>query len=65
MSEQMLLKPSEAAKALALSPRKLWSLTASGEIDCLRSGKAVRYDPADLRAWIERNKMSSRAGAPG
>jgi len=63
--EQLLLKPAEAAKALAISPRKLWSMTAGGEISHVRNGKAVRYDPADLRAWIDRNKITSRAGAPG
>lgn len=64
MIEPLLLKPADAARALSLSPRKLWSLTAGGEIPCVRIGKAVRYDLADLRAWIERQKIQSCAGAP-
>jgi excisionase family DNA binding protein len=63
MSEQLLLKPADAAKALAISARKLWSLTAGREIPCVRIGKAVRYDPADLRAWIEQQKIPACAGA--
>lgn len=63
MSEQLLLKPAEAAKALSISTRKLWSMTAGREIPCVRIGKAVRYDPADLRAWIESQKMLACAGA--
>ncbi len=51
-----LLKPDEAAGVLAISPRKLWELTASRVIPAVRIGRAVRYDPADLVAWIARNK---------
>jgi excisionase family DNA binding protein len=53
---RLLLKPNEAAAALALSPRKLWAMTASHQIPCVRIGKSVRYDLADLRAWIDEQK---------
>ena len=56
--QPMLLKPPEAAVALGISPRKLWSMTRAGEIPCVRLGRAVRYDPSDLRAWIERQKST-------
>jgi len=55
----ILLKSPEAAKALAISQRKLWSLTKSGEIPCIRIDRAVRYDLADLRAWITRKKEAT------
>jgi hypothetical protein len=42
---KLLVKPSDAAEALSISPRKLWAMTNSGEIPCLRLGRAVRYDP--------------------
>jgi excisionase family DNA binding protein len=58
----MLLTVIEAAKTLAISPRTLWSLTDSGEISCVRIGRAVRYDPADLRAWIDRRKVANGKG---
>ena len=64
MSEQLLLTAAEAAKSLAISERMLRYLTADGDIQCVRIGRAVRYDPADLRAWIDRQKMASCAGAP-
>ncbi len=51
--EPLLLTADDAARASALSPRKLWSLTVGGEIPCVRIGRAVRYDRADLLAWIE------------
>ena len=53
---RLLLKPDEAAAALAISPRTLWGLTSNGELPCLRIGRAVRYDPRDLTCWIDRRK---------
>lgn len=56
LPQVLLVDAREAAKVLALSPRKLWSLTAGGEVPCVRIGRMVRYDPVDLRAWIEAQK---------
>jgi excisionase family DNA binding protein len=61
-SQALLLTPPEAARALAISPRTLWGMTQSGEIPCVRIGRSVRYDPADLRAWISAQK--SMASGP-
>jgi excisionase family DNA binding protein len=54
-----LLTSPEAARCLAISERLLWSLTKRGELPCVRIGRAVRYDPADLRAWIEACKVEA------
>lgn len=60
MSSERLLTPREAAQILAISPRKLWALTRSGEIDVtLVPPRSVRYDPNDLRDFIERCKRHS------
>jgi excisionase family DNA binding protein len=56
MNEVLLLKPADAARALAICERTLRALTARGEIMAVRVGRAVRYHVADLRAWIESNK---------
>jgi excisionase family DNA binding protein len=48
----LLLTTSQAAKALSMSPRKLWELTNRGEIPCVRIGKMLRYSPDLLRQWI-------------
>ena len=50
---RLLLTPTEAAAALRISPRLLWSKTKIGEIPCVRIGKAVRYAPAALQHWID------------
>ncbi len=57
----LLLKTQQAAESLAISPRKLWSLTASGEIPHVRIGRCVRYDFADLQQWIADHKRRGRS----
>jgi len=58
----LLLRPCEAARVLALSPRKLWSLTNMGTIPSIRIDGCVRYDPEDLKKWIQNQKKSTRTG---
>jgi hypothetical protein len=58
MAEQIeLLTAKETWRALKLCERTLRDLTNSGELPCVRIGKALRYDPADVRAFIERKKQ--------
>lgn len=54
----LLLSAREAAKALSVCEKTLWTLTQRGDIPVVRIGRAVRYDPRDLRAWIESAKNS-------
>ncbi len=56
----LLWTPADAAKALAISQRTLWSMTASGEIPHIRLGRCVRYPLGDLQRWI---KEQSKGGA--
>ena len=48
----LLLSPRDAAKALAISPRKLWALTNSGEISSVRIGRSVRYRVESLGRYL-------------
>lgn len=48
----LLLKPREAAAALSISERALWSLTSRGEVPCVRLGRSVRYEPSALAAFV-------------
>jgi excisionase family DNA binding protein len=52
----LLVNARQAAEMLAISERTLWTLTDRGDIPVIRIGRAVRYDPADLRRWVEANK---------
>jgi excisionase family DNA binding protein len=52
----LLLTAREAAAALAISERTLWGLTKAGQVRCVHVGRAVRYAPADLSAFIGSQK---------
>jgi excisionase family DNA binding protein len=56
--QPMLLTARQAAKALSVCEKTLWTLAQRGEIPAVRIGRAVRYDPRDLDAWIQRAKNS-------
>ena len=51
-AEPLLLKPLQAANALCISPRKLWALTVSREIPCVRLGRSVRYRVSTLETYL-------------
>lgn len=48
----LALRPREAARALGIGERLLWSLTNRGEIPYLKLGKATLYPIADLQQWL-------------
>ncbi len=54
--EPLLVDGRDAAKLLAISERTLFSLTKSGAIPAVYVGRCKRYDPNDLRRWIEQAK---------
>ncbi len=50
----------QAANALQISERTLWSLTVPrGPLPCVRIGKSVRYDLADIKMFINSNKQTA------
>jgi excisionase family DNA binding protein len=51
-----LLRPREAAAALAISVRTLFDLAKGGKLNAIQIGRSVRYDPADLAAFIARQR---------
>lgn len=55
-NEAWLLTARQAAAALSISERTLWGLTHRGDIPCVRIGRSVRYDPDDLKAWVDQQK---------
>lgn len=62
-STALALRPREAAKALGISERMLWSLTAPrGEIPAVRIGTCVLYPVAGLQAWLDRQAQGAPEG---
>lgn len=55
-----LLRTPQAAKAVNLSESTLHKLRLKGTGPrFVKLGRAVAYDPADLRTWVERSKRNS------
>jgi excisionase family DNA binding protein len=50
-----LLTARETAKALHISEKTLYNLTKSGDIQAVRFGRVVRYDPDAVKQWIEKH----------
>ena len=64
-SPPMLLRPSEAARALGLHPQTLANLRHEGRgPQFVKLGGAVRYDADALREYVEANTQTTarRAG---
>jgi len=60
--EPILLTARQASKLLNISERTLYARTADGSIAVVRIGnRGIRYDPGDLRRWIERAKNSEKS----
>ncbi|MCC7085284.1 MAG: helix-turn-helix domain-containing protein [Pirellulales bacterium] len=63
--KSLAMRPREAAKALGISSRTLWGLSAPrGPIPCLRVGRGKRqsvlYPIADLQAWLSQQTGSAK-----
>lgn len=58
----LLVDPKEAARILAVSPRKLWTMTFEAEpkVPHIRCGRLVRYAVADLQSWIESQRKGGK-----
>ena len=59
-------RPRDAAKALGISERTLWTWTNDGIIPCVRVGsgkrRVVLYPVADLQAWLARRATTATEG---
>ena len=49
---RLALRPKEAAVALSIGERLLWSMTNRGEIPHIKLGKCVLYPVAELERWL-------------
>ncbi len=62
MTSSLMITADEAAKALRISPRKLWELAKDGEIPKVKIGRSVRYDITDIKQWIIKQKEQQSNG---
>jgi len=58
MGTANLITDSQAAAILQLTPRQVAKLARRGELPTVRlPGNEIRFDPDDIRLWIERHKV--------
>ncbi len=63
IAAKRLLKSKDAAQYLAISERKMWELGNRGVIPVVRPDhRMVRFDVADLDAFIARKKKGGPSG---
>lgn len=55
----LALRPREAAAALGISERLLWTMTKAGDVPCVRLGRAVIYPVAKLEQWLQEKTAGS------
>jgi len=54
---RLLLSSQEAAAALSICQKTLWSITRPrGDLPCVRIGRRVLYAVDELRRWIDAQK---------
>jgi hypothetical protein len=54
-----LLDTAEAAKFLRMGKRTVQELAAERKLAFIKIGRSVRFDPADLRAFVEANRIKA------
>ena len=58
-----LLAIAEVAEHLNVTVRHVRRLVADRRIPYLKWGHLLRFDPAELRAWLDAARMSGREGS--
>jgi len=55
-----LMEPWDVADVLNVSRKTVYKLATSGVLPSVKFGGALRFDPADVDAFIEANKAGSK-----
>lgn len=63
MSPEPLWKVAEVARFLSMSPQWVYKQAELGTLPCVRFGASLRFDPAEIRRYLERQKRGG-ASAP-
>ena len=62
ITPHLALRPKEAAKALHIGVRLLWSLTNRNEIPHVRLGRRIVYPICSLEAWLAEKARGKGGG---
>jgi len=58
----LALRPRQAAQALGICEKTLWSWTKNGTLPHVRIGRTVLYPVAELQAWLSENANRRQSG---
>lgn len=56
-----LLRPEQVAKALGCSKPFIYALAKRGDLPCVVMGRAIRFSPQDVIAFIENHRKGAGA----
>lgn len=56
MMQKRLLTPKDVAELLQISVRTLERWVAEGKLPAIRLGRLIRFDPDDIRKFIDERK---------
>lgn len=56
LSMNPLLTPNDVCELLGLSRAFVYKAAKKGSLPCVRFGRAVRFDPADVSAYFARHR---------
>ena len=57
----LAMRPRQAAEAIGVSERTLWSWTQAGDVPFIKRGKATLYPVRELTAWLSAQVSPSPA----
>ena len=57
---QPLLNTPSAAKFLGVGTRTIQELVADRKLACVKIGRSIRFDPADLASFVEANRVKAK-----
>ena len=55
-----LLTVTEVAAILRLTPKGVYSMVAARTIPCIRVSNRIRFDHADVIAWLKQNRVPAQ-----
>jgi excisionase family DNA binding protein len=58
---EKLLTIADVARVLGISRASVYRLMRSGELSAIRVGKRARFEPTDVRAYLERHREKEPA----
>lgn len=58
--EPLALRAKDAARALGIGERQLWSLTRAGTVPHVRIGRTITYPVDALRDWLRKRAKGGK-----